>query len=84
MDISKLNELSKKLIILCCWIFSATVVRAYSEYWVDVRSDVIAPSGFVGKYFFALGTEFETMSSTEYMLIYWKIFYYDLTFKIHF
>lgn len=67
MDISKLNELSKKLIILCCWIFSATVVRAYSEYWVDVRSDVIAPSGFVGKYFFALGTEFENMSSIEYM-----------------
>lgn len=28
--------------------FVATVVRAYSEYWVDVRSDVIAPSGFVG------------------------------------
>ncbi|XP_062590455.1 putative ferric-chelate reductase 1 isoform X2 [Saccostrea cucullata] len=28
--------------------FVATVVRAYSEYWVDVRSDVISPSGFVG------------------------------------
>nr|XP_022345448.1 putative defense protein 3 isoform X3 [Crassostrea virginica] len=28
--------------------FVATVVRAYSEYWVDVRSDVIKPSGFIG------------------------------------
>ncbi|KAK3087049.1 hypothetical protein FSP39_000982 [Pinctada imbricata] len=27
--------------------FVATVVRGYSEYWVDIRSDVIQPSGFV-------------------------------------
>lgn len=55
MDILKLNEFSKKLIILCCWIFSVIVVRVYSEYWVDVRFDVIVLFGFVGKYFFVLG-----------------------------
>lgn len=84
MDILKLNEFSKKLIILCCWIFSVIVVRVYSEYWVDVRFDVIVLFGFVGKYFFVLGIEFEIMFLIEYMLIYWKIFYYDLIFKIYF
>lgn len=72
MDILKLNEFSKKLIILCCWIFSVIVVRVYSEYWVDVRFDVIVLFGFVGKYFFVLGIEFGIMFLIEYMLIYWK------------
>lgn len=67
MDILKLNEFSKKLIILCCWIFSVIVVRVYSEYWVDVRFDVIVLFGFVGKYFFVLGIEFENMFLIEYM-----------------
>lgn len=84
MDILKLNEFSKKLIILCCWIFSVIVVRVYSEYWVDVRFDVIVLFGFVGKYFFVLGIEFEIMFLIEYMLIYWKYFFYDLIFKIYF
>lgn len=47
-------------------------MRVYSEYWVDVRFDVIVLFGFVGKYFFVIGIEFEIMFLIEYMLIYWK------------